>query len=201
MFTKKLIYLNEGAINGRISQLNTQKDYFQNLVNRLKNNNIKVTTDDLIRLIEDPKTFIIVSLTGGENLKVGTLSINNNKLFDLMDVSDEIKSIIDDINKISNDKIKNEFYHFKVNLFCVNNGLVELTKEYLNLIENQNSVYIENKKQLEVYNIFEDFVKNLNELSKYGLNISLEDNFFKVDSNNKLIVDIIFFSQIKSKIK
>lgn len=196
-FVKKLVYRNEPAIQGEINQLRTQKEYFQKLVDKLVENGIEVTTDGLKQLIENPKAFIVIALTKGENLKVGSLSIDNNKLFDLMEIPSEITSLIETIEKTRQTRGENEFYLWKVSLFSVNENVVEISKEHLECLEKQHSVFLETENQEKAYNILENVANQLNELPKYGLSASLENDFFKVGFENKLVINIHIIRRVQ----
>lgn len=188
-FEKKLIYRNDPAINGEINQLETQKKYFQKLVDVLTENSIEVQKDTLQKLIENPKDFIVLALTKGENLQVGNLKLNNNKLFDLMEVPQAIKSLIEQIEKDSTDSRIREFTHWKVSYFSIVDNCVEISKEHKENIETRHSIFIQNENQLEAFNILENVAKELNKLPKLGLSSSLEDEYFKLNENKDLIVN------------
>lgn len=195
-FTKKLIYKNESAIASEVNQLKTQKEYFQKIVDKFFENKINVSSDGLQKLIGNPKAYIIETLTKGETLKVGNLSLNNDKLFDLLEIPNDVKLLISDIEKVSSNQRESEFYHLKVSFFCLNNGKVEITKEHLEGIERQHSIFIENERQQSIFEILEKVSGQLNELPKYGLNTNLENDFFIIDENKKLKVNHSVFRNI-----
>lgn len=96
VFEKVLLSKNQGAIDSEIFQLQPKKVYFQSFVDRLQTIGVIAADNDLETLFKNPKAYITDKLTAGEEMKVGGLTLNKEKLFDLIDKPAGTNEIIKD---------------------------------------------------------------------------------------------------------
>lgn len=165
-FERILIKKNEGAINGAINELESTKQYFQNYVNKVIALGITVAENDLKPLFDNPKCFMTDKLTAGENMQVGGLTLNKEKLFDLIEKPTGTDSLINDILKDGTDKNKREFHIWKVSLFSINQNKVVVNPDQLELINKQHSIFIENENQKTGFEKVQQIVLLINEINQ-----------------------------------
>jgi hypothetical protein len=179
-FVKVLLSKNQGAINSEIQQHEPKKDYFQNYVNRLIAVGITATNTDLQLLFENPKAYVTDKLTAGEEMKVGGLTLNKEKLFELIEKPVGTNEIIADIVKDQQDKSKREFNHWSVKSFEIINGIVIVTAETIEHINNRLSLFIDSENQQTAFTKLEQLAQLLNEINQ------LENNNGRIGGTTEL---------------
>ncbi|TDE01519.1 hypothetical protein [Flavobacterium sandaracinum] len=185
-FEKVLLSKNLGEINSEIQQLEPKKNYFQNYVNRLSSVGIIATNTDLETLFENPKAYVTDKLTAGEDMKVGGLTLNKEKLFELIEKPEGTNEIIADIVKDQQDRSKREFYHWSVKRFEIIKGSVTITTETIDHINNRLSLFIDSENQQTAFTKLGQLAQLLNELNQ------LETKTGKIGDTTELS-DLMFF--------
>jgi hypothetical protein len=165
-FEKVLLRKNQGAIDNEIFQLQPKKVYFQSFVDRLKTIGVIAADNDLEQLVNSPKAYVTDKLTAGEEMKVGGLKLNKEKLFDLIDKPAGTNEIIKDIEKDQSDKSIREYTHWLANRFTVTAGVVEITAGTMDNIHARNSLFITSENQQQAFNKLTEFVDVVNQLNE-----------------------------------
>lgn len=166
-FEKVLLSKNQGAIDNETFQLQNPKNYFQTFVDRLQIVGITAIGNDLETLINNPKAYITDKLTAGEEMKVGGLTLNKEKLFELLEKPVGTTEIISDLEKDHLEKSTRESMHWLANRFAVLEGIVTIKPEVLENINIRNSLFITSENQSQAFvklNEFKDLINQLNEL-------------------------------------
>jgi hypothetical protein len=199
-FEKKLIEKNEGAIAGELHQLEAKKQYFQNYVNKVIALGIIVNENDLIIMFENPKEYIVDKLTAGENMQVGGLKLNKEKLFDLIEKPAGTNEIIQSIEKDLMDRGIREHNIWSVKNFNVNANKVVVNPEYLENVNTRFSLFIENENQNKAYEKLQTIALLVNEINQLdGLTFKLSDelsDLFKI-SNGAFVTKPELIKQFK----
>ncbi len=164
-FEKILIKKNEGAIFGEIRQLQTQKDYFQKYVNKVIALGITVDENDLDLLFENPKSYITEKLTAGESMKVGSLNLNKEKLYELLEKPPGTNDLINEIEKDLMDRGTREFHIWTVNNFKINQNEVVLKDETVEFINIKHSIFINNQNQKIAFEKLQQIATLFNDLN------------------------------------
>jgi hypothetical protein len=147
-------------------------------------------------LFDHPKAFITDKLTQGETVKVGGLSLDKNKLFELLDKPQGTTAIIENILKDIEDRSKREFHIWKINNFIIENGNVIINPEYLEEINNRHSLFIETENQKTGFEKLQQIAKLLNEIndlhcdrinSNTGLNDLIKFNGVNCEANPAIL--------------
>lgn len=179
-FEKILIEKNEGAINGEIQQLQAKKEYFQSYVNKVLALGISLEENDLALMFENPKAYITEKLTAGENMQVGNLKLNKEKLFDLIEKPAGTNAFIQSIEKDLQDKGTREFHIWNVGCFKIIENLVVVNPEHLDHINTRFSLFIESENQKTAFEKLQEITKLVNEINqleghKLNLDTDLRD--------------------------
>jgi hypothetical protein len=187
LFEKILIKKNEGAIYGEINQLQTQKAYFQKYVNKVIALGIAIDENDLDLLFENPKAYITEKLTAGENMTVGSLTLNKEKLYELLEKPKGTNDLINDIEKDLMDRGTREFHIWTVNNFKINQNQVVLKDETIDFINKKHSLFINNQNQKNAFEKLQQIATLLNELNQLDCKkIDLSDELSELMiTNNK----------------
>ncbi len=164
-FEKVLLTKNQGAIESEIAQLQPKKEYFQNYVNRLIAVGITPTNTDLQTLFENPKAYVTDKLTAGEEMKVGGLTLNKEKLFELIEKPVGTNEIITDIEKDQQNRSVREYNHWSVKSFGIIEGIVTVTTETTEHINNRFSLFIESENQQTAFTKLQELAQILNNLN------------------------------------
>lgn len=175
-FEKILIEKNEGAIAGELNQLEAKKQYFQSYVNKVIALGLTVAENDLEQLFENPKAYITDKLTAGENMQVGGLKLNKEKLFDLIEKPAGTNELIQSIEKDLMDRGIREYNIWSVKIFNVNANEVVINPAQLENINTRFSLFIESENQKQAYEKLQGIASLVNELNQMqGLKINLSD--------------------------
>lgn len=187
-FEKILIEKNEGAITGELNQLEVKKQYFQNYVNKVLGLGLTVEENDLNLMFDNPKAYITDKLTAGENMQVGNLKLNKEKLFDLIEKPAGTNTLIQSIEKDLMDRNIREYNIWSVKVFSVIENEVVITPTHLEAINNRFSLFIENENQQQAYEKLQGIAVLVNELNQLqGLSFKLSDelsDLLKVSNGN-----------------
>lgn len=184
-FKKILLSKNELKINGEVSQLQSVKIYFQDHLNKVIALGITPSKDDLNLLFVNPKEYIADRLTRGEQMKVGGLNLNKERLFDLIDKPNGTNDLIDSIQKDITHRKTREFYIWKVKNFSVDKNRVIINPEYLESITQRHSLFIETETQKKGFEKVQQIVKLINEINQIGsAKLRLDTNLSKLLKGN-----------------
>ncbi|MBF7091123.1 hypothetical protein IUY40_06185 [Flavobacterium sp. ALJ2] len=190
-FEKILIEKNEGAINGELHQLQAKKEYFQNYVNKVVALGISLEENDLALMFENPKAYITEKLTAGENMQVGNLKLNKEKLFDLIEKPAGTTELIESVEKDLQDKGAREFNIWHVECFKIIKNLVVVNPEHLDHINTRFSLFIENENQKQAFEKLQGITKLINEINKLdGKKVSSDtdlDDLIKKSDNGFVV--------------
>lgn len=186
-FKKILIEKNDGAINSELHQLQPKKKYFQNYVNKVIDMGISLEENDLSLMFENPKAYITEKITAGENMQVGNLKLNKEKLFDLIEKPAGTTQLIESIEKDLQDKGAREFNIWHVECFKIIKNLVVVSPEHLDHINTRFSLFIENENQKQAFEKLQGITKLINEINqldgkKVSLDTDLDDLIKKSDN-------------------
>ncbi len=165
-FTKVLLHKNQNLIDNEINQQQHIIKYFQGYIDKVVALGFKVNDNDLEPLFENPKAYITAKITDGQNLQVGGLTLNKEKLFDLIEKPEGTNEFIESVTK---DLSKNdilEHYIFRAHRFSVSNNKVVLKKEILEELDNRHSIFIQSKNQQNGYNKIVELAKLVNEINQ-----------------------------------
>lgn len=186
-FKKELIKRNESKISSEIFQLNYVKDYFQKYVDRLTALSFTVVDKDLELLFNSPKAYITEKLTEGQSVQFGSIKIDKEKIFDLIEKPEGVNSIISDIEKDLVNRSIVEGCIFKINQFEVKDNEVVLTQETLDFISERNSWFISSenqKKGFEKLKQIADLMTEINQLSGNRIQNQTElDDLFQISAD------------------
>ncbi|OAE92120.1 hypothetical protein [Flavobacterium psychrophilum] len=176
-FTKVLLAKSQQLIDNEINQLSTQKAYFQNYLDKVILLNITVQENDLIQLFENPKAYITEKLTQGENLQVGGLSLNKEKLFDLIEKPVGTNELIESIIKDTQNQSIREGNIWLANRFIIDNNEVVINPEIINQITARHSLFIKTENQQNGYNKviqLVDLINEINEIATHKIGIGTD---------------------------
>lgn len=165
-FEKILIKKNEGAIFSEIQSFQTQKAYFQKYVNMVIALGITAEENDLDLLFENPKAYITEKLTAGENMTVGSLTLNKEKLYELLEKPTGTNDLINSIEKDLMDRGTREFHIWKVNNFKIDQNEVVLKDETIDFINIRHSIFINNQNQKNAFEKLQQIATLLNDLNQ-----------------------------------
>lgn len=194
-FTKVLLHKNQNLIDNEINQQQHIIKYFQGYIDKVVALGFKVNDNDLEPLFENPKAYITAKITDGQNLQVGGLTLNKEKLFDLIEKPDGTNEFIESVDKdLSKNDIR-EHYIFRAHRFSVSCNKVVLKKEILEELDNRYSVFIQNENQQNGYNKIVELAKLVNEINliantKIGTDTTfsqllvIKDNLFEAGANS-----------------
>lgn len=179
-FERILIEKNEGAINGEIQQLQAKIDYFQSYVDKVLALGISLEENDLSLMFENPKAYITEKLTAGENMQVGNLKLNKEKLFDLIEKPVGTNTIIQSITKDLQDKAIREYNIWQVGCFKIIENMVVVTPEHLEHVNTRFSLFVESENQNQAFLKLQEITKLVNEINqleghKLNLDTDLRD--------------------------
>lgn len=188
-FTKVLLAKNQSGIDSEILQNQTHQNYFQECVNDVLALGVTMQENDLLRFFENPKAYITDKLTAGENMQVGGLKLNKEKLFDLIEKPTGTNELIE---KIELDKQKQYFNQFTIltaNRFKIIENIVSLNSEFMERIETMYSLYIETENQQNGYNKVIQLVNLINEINeiatyKIGIETDLGEILTTINPND-----------------
>lgn len=191
-FTRVLINKNQHLIDGEVSQLKFSKDYFQNYIDKVDLLGVDLQANDLVLLFQNPKEYITDKLTQNETLKVGNLTLNKEKLFDLIEKPTGTNELIESIISDKQNQNTNRLCIFLVNNFVINNKEVVVKQTVLDAITERHSLFIETENQQTGYNKMLQVVQLINEINelaktKIGLDTELNEilTYNDPDPNDK----------------
>lgn len=191
-FTKVLLHKRQNLIDSEISRLELPKKYFKEYLKKVDLLGIELLENDLIPLFENPKSFITDKLTQNETLKVGNLTLNKEKLFDLIEKPTGTNELINSIIIDKQSESINTQCIWLAERFLINNKEVVINPATTEEIINRHSLFIESENQQIGYNKLLQLAQLINEINeisnkKITLNTELLEliNFNDPDPNDK----------------
>ena len=188
-FEKVLLSKNQGAIESEIFKLQFPKNQFQSIVDRLQTVGIIASGNDLEALINNPKTYVTDKITAGEEMKVGGLTLNKEKLFDLIEKPIGTTEIIKDIERGNNEETTREGLYWLAGKFTVLEGIVTITPEELERINTSHSLFITSENQSQAFAKLNELKDVINQLN--GLEVN---NGGKISGGSNLSDYVVFDS-------
>lgn len=184
-FTKVLLHKRQNLIDSEISGLQLQKKYFQEYLNKVELLGIELLENDLIPLFENPKSFITDKLTKNETLKVGNLTLNKEKLFDLIEKPDGTNELINSIIIDKQSANINQQCIWLANRFLINGKKVVINPLTVDEITNRHSLFIESENQQNGYNKLLQLAELIAEINEISINkINLDTKFSELINLN-----------------
>lgn len=114
---------------------------------------VTIQKDELNNLFVNPKTFLVDKLVN-ENLEIGGLQLDKNKVFDLLSNAQQLESVIDKIHCFNQEtRIKTITDYYSIN----DNKKVTINNSLISKIQNRFAVFLTNETQLDIYNALKDF--------------------------------------------
>lgn len=127
--------------------------------------------EELQILLTSPKTFFLNLLTNGETLKVGSLTLDPEKVYELSPRPDGVDSLV---NIIENENRKDHFRLYHVaqikNIDIVNNELV-INEDYKKSVESENTYHADTPEKKRAYDLLIKITQDLSELRQSAVNI------------------------------
>lgn len=171
---------NEYGFNQTVKEYNEYKLNFQNIVNKiiaLNLQNFNFETNDLTPLFKSPKTFFTSKLIT-EQINISGIVLNQNKIFDLMEIPEKLHDLIKEIENLIKRFYENEknlnFYLYS-DYFQIVNNIVEIKPEKLDFWKENYSIYLTNEKQVQVNNILTDISEKMQLLKELNFGFNYED--------------------------
>ena len=188
-FEKVLLSKNQGAIESEVFKLQFPKNQFQSIVDRLQTVGIIASGNDLEALINNPKAYVTDKITAGEEMKVGGLTLNKEKLFDLIEKPIGTTEIIKDIERGNNEETTREGLYWLAGKFTVLEGIVTITPEELERINTSHSLFITSENQSQAFAKLNELKDVINQLN--GLEVN---NGGKISGGSNLSDYVVFDS-------
>lgn len=153
------IFCNTQAIENAKNDLMSKVETFNELLKNVINQGFEVKEDNVKTLLENPKQFVIDQLTKGAGCSFGGLKLNTNEAFKILEIPQEVKSIVEAIE--DQKPILPNYGVYKIS-----NGQLVLSEKTIQNIEENSSVFITNTSQTEVWKAMQRVEDDLNIISK-----------------------------------
>lgn len=197
-FEKIKIAVNEAEHQAMLSTYEGRIEFYQSTINQIKNivPSFVFETSDLVPLFNDPKAYLVDKLIQ-EPLTIGGLELDKDKVFDLLDNSEQLKSVIAYINGF---KQSTSPYQSERNLHIYSKDYeitksesdsyeVKLKDSAKNSLEDQYSIYLRTQKQKNAYDsisVIESELRKLAEIN-HRSHIKFIDEFFIWNAGGELL--------------
>lgn len=194
--SKQLAQFNENEYNAIISDITGKIECLQSFVDAYNKTGLKPLngTNELMEFFYNSKEFFVKTLTKGEKLTVQNLDLNNEKVFDLINKPKEVTELIEMLKEFNSNKANINFY--QIRLYTVTENVISVSTETLNNIRTANSIYIDNEKQKEAFELCNDLLKTLNALNEIKtIHLNNIDNLIK-NNNGRFYLEAIFLKSI-----
>lgn len=196
MYTKKIAQFKQNQFDAIINQMNYKTNEIQQVVNRYAKFGLEpLNGKELQELFTQPKTLLVSKITSNENVNVNGFEVNKEKLFDLLDKPKGIEEFVNELEKLSKDWVKMNFYD--VRKYTVTENVVSIDETVLNGIKEANTVYIENENQEKAFDTAKVLIEALNGLKTFkSFSLEISGDFIK-ESNGNFYLDANFLRTIK----
>lgn len=184
---------------------NTKKE-LQKIITDIKGLelNITIENNDLDKLINSPKMFFCDKIVN-ENIKVNGIELNKEKIFDLMQIPEDINNIIEYITRLKNNVIAEKQHLYIENLnndFIIENETINISEHTLSELKETHSIYLDNENQIKIFNLLTEIkekIKAIKEIDPRCYNIeNLFDDYYKIMGNNDFLIDIDYIKRLKN---
>ncbi len=172
---KEEIFKDHKAIEHQLSELKRKTDYIQEFVDKYNDLGIgKLEGIELTSLFHNSKEFVSKKITGGNKLKIKSLTVNPEKLLDIIEKPKGLEPLLAMIEKHNSSKHITDFY--KIELYSIDADKVVVSKDAIFKIEEANTFYVENEKQKRIYEVASSIINDLNKLKTLlGGRLSLQN--------------------------
>lgn len=194
------IQVDEQKIENALQTYYEMKPYFQGIVDLyVKIESLEALKEnDLVELLSTPKLFLAKKIVTDQ---IKGLNLDLEKAFDIMQKPDGCEELINHINRFKSQNDQTKFYHRWVEYFTVSNNVVEVKESVAEQIRNQQTLFINNEKQKEAYDLLNTISENINKLNSlqriYHLDSALFETFLVYDRNTeKVTVNYNFLTKI-----
>lgn len=189
---KILAYKNDQAIEQMTTHLKWTADNAQIFIDNYKNITLlpELVTADLVNLFFNPRTFFVEKLLEGEVFTIGKLSLNSEKVYDMMDRPDGLDELVSELEALNNyastdNRPWREIYLGRIKYMDFIEGNIVPKQSYIDEQIELYSFYIETDNQHAALALLNEITPKLNAL--FALKISdtptSVDSFFKVSGN------------------
>ncbi|MXS70266.1 hypothetical protein GSF70_03470 [Flavobacteriaceae bacterium W22] len=177
---KILAYKNDQAIEQMTTNLKWTADNAQIFIDKYKNIPLlpELVTADLVNLFFNPRTFFVEKLLEGEVFTIGKLSLNSEKVYDMMDRPAGLDKLVSELealssNANSNSKSWREIYLGRIKYMDFLDGNIVPRQSYVDEQIELYSFYIETDNQHAALTLLNEITPKLNAL--FALKISNEN--------------------------
>lgn len=183
---------------------NTKKE-LQKIITDIKGLELNITIEntDLDKLINSPKMFFCDKIVN-ESIKVNGIKLNKEKIFDLMEIPEDINNIIEYIIRLKNDIIAGKQSLYIENLnndFTIINNEINISENALSELKEIHTIYLDNENQIKIFNLLTEIkekIKAIKEIDPRYYNIEdLFDDYYKVMGNSNFLINIDYIKRFK----
>lgn len=183
---------------------NTKKE-LQKIITDIKGLELNITIEntDLDKLINSPKMFFCDKIVN-ESIKVNGIKLNKEKIFDLMEIPEDINNIIEYIIRLKNDIIAGKQSLYIENLnndFTIINNEINISENALSELKEIHTIYLDNENQIKIFNLLTEIkekIKAIKEIDPRYYNIEdLFDDYYKLMGNNNFLIDIDYIKRFR----
>ena len=183
---------------------NTKKE-LQKIITDIKGLELNITIEntDLDKLINSPKMFFCDKIVN-ESIKVNGIKLNKEKIFDLMEIPEDINNIIEYIIRLKNDIIAGKQSLYIENLnndFTIINNEINISENALSELKEIHTIYLDNENQIKIFNLLTEIkekIKAIKEIDPRYYNIEdLFDDYYKVMGHSNFLINIDYIKRFK----
>lgn len=189
MATKTLLYKDQNNITANIQSIENAISVLNPYYERYKALGMpEITTQNFSEYIINPKAFFVKILSNGETLNLGSLELDPVKAYELFPLSDEVKTLVNDIENM---KFEFSNYSFAIKHIVINENNLTVNPAYINSITEQNTFFAETPDQetaiIILNRVAQDLttLKNLQKKSYLNPNRWIEESFTEPHKDNK----------------
>jgi hypothetical protein len=183
---------------------NTKKE-LQKIITDIKGLELNITIEntDLDKLINNPKMFFCDKIVN-ESIKVNGIKLNKEKIFDLMEIPENINNIIEYITRLKNNVIAGKQSLYIENLnndFTIINNEINISENTLSELRETHTIYLDSENQIKIFNLLTEIkekIKTIKEIDPRYYNIEdLFDDYYKVMGNSNFLINIDYIKRFK----
>lgn len=160
---KKEIYKNTQGIENRRIELMQKVKPINDLLEKIIDAGFKLSNENYKIVFTNPKEFVINQLTNGAGCSFGGVKMNTDKAFEILEIPQDIKSIVEELQTI-------DFRRDLNNFILVDNKLVE-SESFEDMLNETESIFVKDEIQNEVWERLNRVSNDLNFIAeKLGVN-------------------------------
>lgn len=162
---KQLLYTDQSKINQSKTKITSAINAFKPFFEEYKQLNIgDLKTEDLKTFFIKPKEFFMMLLTKGENLKVGDLMLDPEKLYELLQKPEGVEDLVNNIEKtIRLDEFRLNHIGY-IDHIIVSEGQMLINPEYIRELTDKYTFYTETSDQLKAFELVKRIAEDFSEL-------------------------------------